>query len=68
MSIGQIVRYPESFSVELVDSSMKYFQHIQIVKNSEGVFHLTNAKKLDRLIELYEKDLVDLVTFNIRIQ
>ena len=68
VGIGRIVRYPESFSVDLMDSSMKYFRHIEIIKNVEGTFQLTDRKKLDKIIELYEKDLVDLVTFNIRIQ
>ena len=68
VSIGHIVRYPESFSVDLVDSSMKYFQHINVVKNVQGIFHLTDPKRLDKNIDMYEKDLVDLVTFNIRVQ
>ena len=68
VGVGHIVRYPESFSVELLVSSLKYFQHIQLVVNREGVFQVIDTEKLDKIIKQYEKDLVDLVTFNIRVQ
>ena len=68
VGVGRIVRYPESFSMELLGSSLKYFQHINLVENREGVFQMTDEKKFDKVIKQYEKDLVDLVTFNIRVQ
>ena len=68
VGIGRIVRYPESFSVELLGSSLKYFAHINMIVNVGGTFQVINAKKFDKIIEQYEKDLVDLVTFNIRVQ
>ena len=42
VEVGRIVRYPESFSVEMMGSSLKYFRHINLVKNTEGMFQVTD--------------------------
>ena len=68
VGIGHMIRYSESFSVELVKSSLNFFRHLKMVEQKEGMLKVIDAEKVDKLIERYEKDLVDLVTFNIRIQ
>ena len=66
---GRIVKYPESYSSELVRSSMDFFRLQKIVIYGErGRFRVDGGEALDKLIQRYEKDLKDLVTFNIRVQ
>lgn len=68
MKLGRVVRYPESYSVQLIRSSVQYFIHQNYIENDSGVIKVIDQVQFDTLIDTYEKDLIDQTTFNIRAQ
>ena len=67
LKIGRIIRYQESYSVPLMRSSLEYFTHQKLVENDKGQLKIVDQKRFDQLIGKYEKDLLDQLTFNIRV-
>ncbi|MCY4523857.1 MAG: 1-acyl-sn-glycerol-3-phosphate acyltransferase, partial [Halobacteriovoraceae bacterium] len=67
LKIGRIIRYQESYTVPLTESSLKYFIHQKLLVNEGGFLKIIEPGKLDGLIGRYEKNLLDQLTFNIRV-
>lgn len=66
-SLGRIIRYPESHSVPLYKSALKYFVHDGHVVNESGILRVPDRDKLNQYIKKIEKDLNDQLTLNIRV-
>lgn len=67
-SIGRVIRYSEGFNEPLLKTSIKYFTHQNLIKNNEGKVVILDNHRFDNLIERFEEDLVNQLTFNIRAQ
>ncbi|MBK25797.1 MAG: hypothetical protein CME70_17490 [Halobacteriovorax sp.] len=68
LSIGRVIKYPESFSMPLLKSSMKYLTHMGLVENVDGMYRVTDKDKFDTVLKRYEKSLIDNLTFSIKAQ
>ena len=66
LKLGRLIRYQEGGSTALISSSLKYFTHLKLIENQEGVLKLVNQAKLEALVNQLEKDLINQITFNIR--
>ena len=66
LKIGRVIKHNESFSVPLLKSSMKYFEHQGVVKNNQGQYEIIDFDILDSTIESFDKDLKFRHSFNIK--
>lgn len=66
--LAVIIKFPESNSEPLMKSSVKYFLHEEMIKNSAGDIKVTNLKLLEENIQNFENLLLELRKFNLRSQ
>ena len=66
--LGRVIRYPESYSLPMSRSSLKYFEHQGHVINEGGLLKLSDPENFAQICQRYEKDLIDQLTLNIRVQ
>ena len=63
---GRFIHYPECRSKLIIDNSLKYFEHKNIIKREGSSHRLLDDQKLGKLIENYQKNLQDQFSFNIQ--
>ena len=63
---GRFVKYEESYSVQLITNSLKYFEHIEVIKYNKGKIQVTNQTYIDEIINQTARELADALTFNLR--
>ena len=68
LKLARVIKYPESFSMPLLKSSMKYLTHMGLVENVDGMYRVKDSEKFDTILKRYEKSLVDNLTFSIKAQ
>lgn len=67
MEHGRVVKYPESFTVPKLKSTLSYLENLGIVsKNPKGDFEVVEGSKVGILIEKFAKDINDQVSINIK--
>jgi glycerol-3-phosphate O-acyltransferase len=64
-TLDRFIKYPESCSLPLMKTSLKYFTHQGIIENSGGGYFVINGSKLDNLIKEFEEKLIEGQTFNV---
>ncbi len=70
---GRLIKYRESFSLSLVNSSLEYFSNQKVLGENEGKYFVLSpesgagAVKLEEIIEDFARDLSELLTFNFRL-
>lgn len=68
LKIARVIKYPESYSLPLLKSSMKYLTHLGLVENEGGMYRVTDNEKFEVVLRRYEKSLIDNLTFNVKAQ
>jgi glycerol-3-phosphate O-acyltransferase len=65
---GRIVKYREAFTVPKMKATLDYLINLKIIDvNSQGAYELTEAKRLERLIEKFVTDVNDQVSINLKL-
>lgn len=64
--LGRLIRYPESYSVPLMKSALKYYGQSGTVENSMGTINVTRPDDFENIYKRIEKNLNDLMTISIR--
>lgn len=65
IKVGRIVRYQEGMSWTIIDNALKYFENEEIIDLSDGKIKIISPKLLTNVIDKYEQDLLEKLTFNI---
>lgn len=65
-ALGRLIRYPESFSLPLMKSALKYYTNSYTVENSMGTLKVTREEDFEEIVKRIEKNLNDLLTISIR--
>jgi glycerol-3-phosphate O-acyltransferase len=65
--LDRLIRYPESYSIPLTKSALKYYTHGQTVENEMGLIKVVDEVAFDENVRRLEKNLNDLLTINIRV-
>jgi glycerol-3-phosphate O-acyltransferase len=66
VKLGRIIRYKEGHSPLLVSNSLKYYTHLEMIKEEKGLLSIANTEEFTNLISRYEKDLRNQLAINIR--
>lgn len=66
VKLGRIIRYKEGHSPLLVSNSLKYYTHLEMIKEEKGLLSIANKEEFTNLISRYEKDLRNQLAINIR--
>ncbi len=61
---GRFIKYPESYTVPIMNNSLKYFEHKNVITRIAGTFKVVSDEQVDLMIEKYAVVLTDLLTFN----
>ncbi len=64
--LGRLIRYPESYSIPLTKTALKYYSHSGTVENSLGTIKVTRTEDFEKIYKRIEKNLNDLMTISIR--
>jgi glycerol-3-phosphate O-acyltransferase len=65
--LGRLIRYNESYSVPLTKSALKYYTHLNWVKNQAGTIQIDNEEEFTAIVNKIKKNLEDQLTVNIRV-
>lgn len=65
--LGRLIRYNESYSVPLTKSALKYYTHLDWVKNQAGMIQISNEEEFTGIVNKLKKNLEDQLTVNIRV-
>lgn len=63
---GRVVKYPEAFAVPIIKETLDYHFHQKVIEKTEKGFQVSDAAKLDDLIEKFIRDLNDQVAINLK--
>lgn len=63
-ALGRNIKYPESFSVATIRSSVKYFNHLELIENFEGSLRIVDMEIFEGEIEKYSRLLNDTLSFD----
>lgn len=62
--LGRIIKYPESYSLSLARSSLKYFQNVGYLRFDEGAYYATEHMPIGMASEYFEDILVKTLSLN----
>jgi glycerol-3-phosphate O-acyltransferase len=65
--LDRLIRYPESYSIPLTKTALKYYTHSQTVENNMGLIKIVKPEEFQENYKRIEKNLNDLLTINIRV-
>lgn len=65
--LDRLIRYPESYSIPLTKTALKYYTHSQTVENNLGLIKIVKPDEFRENYQRIEKNLNDLLTINIRV-
>lgn len=63
----RLIRYPESYSIPLTKTSLKFYTHGATVENNMGLLKISKHEDFKVNLDKIEKNLNDLLTINIRV-
>lgn len=63
-ALGRTIKYPESFSVATIRSSVKYFSHSGHIENFEGLFRISDMEGFEQEVKRYGRILNDNFSFD----
>lgn len=63
-ALGRHIKYPESFSVATIRSSVKYFSHLGHLENFEGLLRIADMEGFEKEISKYARLLNDTFSFD----
>ena len=66
ISFNKILHYPESCIRPVLENGLKYFISRKIIQREMGSYRIVDKKALTSLLENYEMDLQDRLSFNIQ--
>jgi glycerol-3-phosphate O-acyltransferase len=56
-SIGQLIKYEESYSIPLMKNCLKYLTAIEVIEKDSGAFIIKDIAKLDKIVMTWEDSL-----------
>lgn len=65
-ALGRVIKHPESYTLPVIKTSLKYFENQKLVAFKDGIYVVTDLKRLHQLILDYEDNLLEHIKFNIR--
>ncbi len=65
--LDRLIRYPESYSIPLTKTSLKFYTHGATVENNMGLLKISKHEDFKVNLDKFEKNLNDLLTINIRV-
>jgi glycerol-3-phosphate O-acyltransferase len=65
--LDRLIRYPESYSIPLTKTALKYYSHLNLIELDAGMIKITRAEEFQCNLQRIEKNLNDLLTINIRV-
>lgn len=66
-TLGRTIKYIESNSKNFMQTTLKYFVHQKLIKNEEGFYQIVNVDNFHKVIQRYEKFLIQQLHFCIEI-
>ncbi|EQC43175.1 1-acyl-sn-glycerol-3-phosphate acyltransferase [Bacteriovorax sp. DB6_IX] len=67
IQVARVIRFPESYNVELTKNAIKYFTQKGFITNEKGSFRITDPEALNHYIQKLESELMEQLKFNLRI-
>lgn len=65
--LDRLIRYPESYSIPLTKTALKYYSHLNLIELDMGMIKVSKDEEFDCHVNRIEKNLNDLLTINIRV-
>lgn len=65
--LDRLIRYPESYSLPLTKTALKYYSHLNLIENDMGMIKMSGHEEFECHLKRIEKNLNDLLTINIRV-
>ena len=65
--IDRLIRYPESYSLPLTKTALKYYGHLKLIDTEAGLIRIPRRSEFEHSLKRIEKNLNDLLTINIRV-
>ena len=67
---GRMIRYPESYSIPLMDTAFIHFiqsRHVKPMADRPGFFMITDIAQVNTLVHTYLQDLTERLSFNLNL-
>ncbi|MCF8058320.1 MAG: 1-acyl-sn-glycerol-3-phosphate acyltransferase [Bacteriovoracaceae bacterium] len=65
--LDRLIRYPESYSIPLTKTALKFYTHGATVENDMGLLKIVKVDDFNENLNRIKKNLNDLLTINIRV-
>jgi glycerol-3-phosphate O-acyltransferase len=65
-SLGRVIKHPESYTLPVIKTSLKYFENQKLVELKDGLYKVVDLESVHKLILDFEENLLEHLKFNIR--